>query len=72
MITGAGKKWDGAGVSRPKAKRKKQNKTVKGLKLSKVELASSSLKDIIRVLIFISFAILLTVALLSLTLKPES
>ena len=54
----------------PKQKGKKQNS--KSAETVKVELASSSLKDIIRVLIFISFALLLTVALLSLTLKPES
>ena len=54
----------------PKQKGKKQNS--KRAETVKVELASSSLKDIMRVLIFISFALLLTVALLSLTLKPES
>ena len=54
----------------PKQKGKKQNS--KRAETVKAELASSSLKGVIRVSTFISFAILLTIALLSLTLKPES
>ena len=54
----------------PKQKGEKQNS--ERAETVKAELASSSLKDVIRVSTFISFAILLTIALLSLTLKPES
>lgn len=57
-----GRKWDAAGVSRPKANNSERAETIK------VELASDSFgfKYIIGVLIFISFVILLTVALLPL------